>query len=73
MQIQPRIIAETLTLSTHLIRALNSVSPNWISTEKTMVQYVLPFLPCFGFALPVNGERSARTTHNVENSPAQCR
>lgn len=56
-----------LTLSTHLILALNSVNPKWISTENTIVQYCFPFLPTLGSALPLKSDKSACTIQSVEN------
>lgn len=52
----------------HLILASNSVNPNAISTENTMVQYVLPPRPVLGAALPLSMERSALTIHRVEKA-----
>lgn len=59
---------EGLTLSTHLILALNSVNPKCISTLNTIVQYVFPLFPGFDCALPASGDKSAWTMHSVEKS-----
>jgi len=39
--------------------------------ENTIVQYLFPFLPVFASALPLSGDKSARTTHRVEKSSAE--